>query len=178
MITSLYGGGEDFHEITEKYDEEEERRWKENHRQKVREHKQREAAERTKLKESHEDMMKRLENLELMESEPVKSSLKSGNSKSKSVMFKESIGEKYEEKEEIGIRPEKEERREMNREIFSGEVVERRRDGWEGKREEGAGVERETKERTRLFVTLRTKTKSPPPPPKKVSQFKLARQTR
>ena len=186
MINSVYGQDGGFIEINEKCDEEEEKRWKEVHRQKVREHKIKEAAERVKIKASHDDMMKRLEQLEVKESEPLKSSLKqSGKQVSKSVMFQET-GEQssYEEEEEISVRPEKEEssKEEEGEEevmVFSGEVVERSREG-QGRIEGGGG---EVKGKVlepgeNQSAPLRDPHHKDQPQPKKVSQFKQARQAR
>lgn len=170
MIHSLYGGEEGLCEINERVDEEEERRWREVHRQKVREHKMKEAAERAKIRESHEDVMRRLERLE-MEEKPFKSSLKTGTEVSKSVVFKEGI-EELKQVEEISERPEKEEKESV---IFSGKVVERGRGGEKREGEEVRGKERE--ESAPLHDPLH-KDQSPPSQPKKVSQFKLARQSR
>lgn len=176
MIHSLYGGEEELCEINEKVDEEEEKRWREVHRLKVREHKMKEAAERAKIRESHEDMMRRLEQLEMEENGkqvPVKSSLKTGTQVSKSVSFKERGIEELKQVEEITKRPEKEEKESI---IFSGKVVERGRGG--EKREGEEEVRGKEREESAPLHDPPHKDQPLPPHPKKVSQFKLSRQSR
>lgn len=177
MISNLYGEGGGFTEINEKCDEEEEKRWREVHRQKVREHKQREAAERARMnRESNDEVMKRLEQLELAESQPLKSALKSGRKEgSKSVVFDGVKELNVDERE--GKEPEKEDGGD-EKVIFSGEVVERSgsEEGEEEERREG-GDEEEVKEKNAPIRDPPHKDQ-PPPTTKKVSKFKLARQSR
>lgn len=176
MINSLYGKEGGFQEINEKCDEDEEKRWREVHRQKVREHKRREAEERAKMNISHEEMMKRLDKFELAESEPLKSSLKSSNqgTSSKSVKFHEPVENlKYGDDEGELEKDYGDNREEEKYQVFSGEVVERC-GGYEDGRVGGEVNEREKN------APLRDPSHKdePVPQPKKVSQFKLARQSR
>ncbi|KAI1285456.1 Unconventional prefoldin RPB5 interactor [Halotydeus destructor] len=65
-VDKVKGESEDAIELVEKYDDEEEQKWRTEHRKRVRESKEREARERAKVA-THDDLMDKLDLLELEE---------------------------------------------------------------------------------------------------------------